>query len=629
VDELQAARTSLLANRKKIRDELRSTQFEQRFHFSGAYHQLHDQLVQQHHISKWIRNSADDILSVSPQQITCKSANIELNSCLTNINSILHELMAKNENRVEMLSSLLRELEPLIMEYTSALYISIKNGMQYDSENETAFTVNKLDVASGVVMFMKTTIKLCTLLPAHVKLLKSNALHPSFSSTNDWKTEFQSDAISSRKTFARLVYPKLSLHSVMKYFDEIFRDEHVLLSTKFAVISTGIFSLALFSGSAAYFQNYFVMNMLTSFQSVMRLLHFGLMRRRMTDRFLGIFVAYLFGAAILTLVGDSLNGWAVFLTGLPLLAVYLLFKETKKSLSYLLYTIYKEYTVVTIIQQSFGHNPWITGGYVTLNSLIGVVLGVIGGLLIWPSTGKRSLRNMLSDTFLEMMHLYEGLQLIRYEYSNYSTSGLDTKDMEKQVQLAEQEVANRVFVVAPVLLQAAAFEPFDIHPEAPFSSYQKAVDGTEVIARALWKAVYLLSYSHQGLSLEMLLKPLRMVKERMIPTNFCLVSMALKNSIPLPSLRSTSANPQLMQRFWANYLRDVVANPEFEMFSTRSLENSTNMLLQRHIYMEISRGLEMVYRFLDAFLHGEVYYAKFIKHHDEVFNTDQNSKKQN
>ena len=345
---------------------------------------------------------------------------------------------------------------------------------------------------------------------------------------------------------------------------------------KTAIGSTVLFLLAVLPATYERYSDVAVSNALMTFQSALRQFHLGLVINRAINRLLGVLCGYLFASIAWTLVGDALDGWALWLLNLPFQAVLIYVSSEKPLVAYIFYGLNKEMLTISSVEfhANTGLGPfqpndlsiWQRGGYITGFTILGSVLAFLVGACMWPSTGASKLRSLISDLLLDLSGEYEH-QLIRNMH-NVKASGTK-RSLDDAIALSDAYIDYRLYYMTRPLIAATTLEILHLKLVVSLNKYRRALGAVKGLHSQLWKLRLLqnrlqgalnsqtrtsnvrepistsVGLIEAGIGIEDETKTIFAAALRSVSPVLLLLSSSLKLGTPLPEIRPSILKPQL------------------------------------------------------------------------------------
>jgi hypothetical protein len=147
-----------------------------------------------------------------------------------------------------------------------------------------------------------------------------------------------------------------------------------------------------------------------AFQVILYRLYLGFVFERTFQRLAGVFIGYIYlgmcwGFAQQT---TTFGGWLLFGLGVPAVWLYVWINKAKPTIGYIGFAFVRTYAVLAgpLILQAAGDKPdslkdgyWFYGAWTLLSTFFGALIAVFAGVVIWPTSGRKSLKLVLANTY--------------------------------------------------------------------------------------------------------------------------------------------------------------------------------------------------------------------------------------
>ena len=441
-----------------------------------------------------------------------------------------------------------------------------------------------------------------------------------------FKGQPQSFFVEQNATSLERIYTKLAL---------LFSSTEFKNGMKTAIGSTLLFLLAVLPQTYERYTDVALSNALMTFQSALRQFHLGLVFNRAINRMLGVLAGYVLASIAWTLVGDALNGWALWLLNLPFQGILVYMSSEKPLIAYIFYGLNKE--MITISSVEFHSTTgegifapsdqtiWERGGYIVGFTIFGSVLAFLFGACLWPSTGASKLRSLISFLLRDLSSQYEH-QLL---YGTMTTDAAK-KRLAATIESCDAFIEYRLYYLTRPLLTAASLEILRLKFAVSLDKYEKALRAVKGLHNAMWK-LRLLQQRLQAdvsppgtLSIADTAQPSNsgVVKAegsqideetriifsdslRAVPSALLLLSSSLEHGTPFPAIRPLISRPPLFLSQLSIYQRSLANDGAFV-----KVLNPWIGVLKLGL-ADISYEIEELFAFVSNFVPRSDYEAKF------------------
>ncbi|CAK9101029.1 Hypothetical protein SCF082_LOCUS47248 [Durusdinium trenchii] len=241
-----------------------------------------------------------------------------------------------------------------------------------------------------------------------------------------------------------------------------------------AVSGTALISLSFAPMTHAYFEATAMTNAMSTNFSMLLQLHLGNLVTRGKVRVSGIVAGYVWAGAMVEVAGaihasSVAKAWTIYALGLPLVVFLVQSKLHSSNMQYFAYSMAKEYFVLTVLfltnpSSDSPANIWITGGFVSLNTLIGALVALLVGVFLFRITALSKLKAVLATTFEHLVVMGEGglfLQLNKGSDQPLPLEGsLRVEDLKAHLRSLRFHAVRLARRQAPVLWKTSKKEPF-------------------------------------------------------------------------------------------------------------------------------------------------------------------------
>jgi hypothetical protein len=412
------------------------------------------------------------------------------------------------------------------------------------------------------------------------------------------------------------------------------------VALKFSFGTTLISLLSYLPATYATFGDIQLFQGIFAFQVILYRLYLGLVFERTFQRLAGVCVGYLYLGVcwefVQQIAQSAWNGWLLFVLGVPLVWLYVWIIKAKPRIGYIGFAFVRTYAVLVgpLLLEAAGESPeslkdgyWVYGAWALLSTLIGAILAVSLGILVWPTSGRKSLKLVLANIYRDFILVTEGAILYNYyrpSKKNAAEYGSGWKECP-ELSLAESHLAIKVHTDTGILLRAAQLESIEYTAfDATVTEYTRAVQCTKKLWHALWKlhhigglrlltsselsTLALPKWGEQQKHLSMNYGTLRLNlgMHRLFTSAFSTVACTLMSTDPenaLPVLDPVVASPSLLAEMLHDFLVQCYSDEELmkSLVASRDLDLLANLIIFRDVVLDIGESLKGMYQFIRMF----------------------------
>mmetsp|Transcript_3255 Transcript_3255/g.6047 ORF Transcript_3255/g.6047 Transcript_3255/m.6047 type:complete len:308 (+) Transcript_3255:7314-8237(+) len=247
-------------------------------------------------------------------------------------------------------------------------------------------------------------------------------------------------------------------------------------------------------------------------------------------------------------------------------------------------------------------------GWVFVSSFIGAVLAIFFGAIIYPTSGRNAICQLLAKAFHNFVLISDGISLKEYRLAR----GMDVSQLTREIVYLEYELAPLYFDTPP-LLHAVKNETNRFR-KTPYKMYESAVLHARDQEIAIWRLHHLGGMMLHGATNNTIFRRQLMEMDVLLSNSYSLLSFALfsKERLSPPALRPVAAARDLLKEKLDDFLIMCYRDEAFmkAILDSNSLKVLTSFITYHDILLDISESLHEMYTFLYGYLDSPKYVAE-------------------